>query len=322
MPPREPSTILPGSFSLLIAAMSAIPACMFDLSPPNVTTAGEDAGTSDSGPDAGSDSGPDGDTSDVGEDALDVHQEDTDSSPVCVVLDVAEPNPMGPFVMRATIAPGIGNAFAPDDLLVQLRENATEQAAGTFDLSKGNDANYATCEHCFLLREDLDETGEPAKTYYPSSGTVTVESVQSPPTPSFAMTLEGVELVEVTIDPNTDLSVPVEGGDCFRIELAEWDRTDVGDGECASRSSCIDCCDAYHPVSHEAAGGVLKTCACGQVACEADCSDNYCAGVPATAACVACLYANAFAACATAVSAACEGTSDCADWIACYSGCQ
>jgi hypothetical protein len=225
-------------------------------------------------------------------------------------------------VSTSKISPAIGKVLAADDLLVRLRENAKEQAPGTFDLTQGNETNYATCDHCFLLRQDLDTTGVPAKTYYPRSGTVTVTSVQSPPTPSFAMTLEDVEFVEVTIEADTNLSEPVEGGDCFRIALAEWDTTDLGAGDCASHASCLDCCSAYHPLSHEAAGEVLETCACGQVACEADCSGNYCADLTATAECVACLHANAFDPCTTTVSEACEGTSDCANWIACYSGCQ
>ena len=269
MPPKI-ATVRPDVVSMIIAAMISMTACTFELSPPTVTPdAAQDAGTSDVAAEV--------DLPDAEADAVDATDDAVETGPSCVVLNAAEPSPLGPFTMTSSVAPTIGGVFESDDLLVHLRENTKEQGAGVFDLADGNDTNYATCDHCLLLREDLDAMGVPAKTYYPRSGTVKVTAVQSPPTPSFAMSLEDVEFVEVTIEPKTDLSVLVQGGGCFRITSAEWDTTDRDDGDCASESSCIDCCNAYHPGSYESAGEVLRSCVCAQVACEAECADNYCA---------------------------------------------
>lgn len=83
---------------------------------------------------------------------------------------------------------------------------------GTFDLGSGDNANYATCEQCTLYAEDL--TGIAAtKYYFPDQGLLQILDI--PGTNPLPIAFSGVRLVEVTIDPDTYVSTPVPGGDCW-----------------------------------------------------------------------------------------------------------
>ena len=85
---------------------------------------------------------------------------------ITVVLD---PGPPGKDDFFVRLVPGKG-AFAAG------------LAAGTYPLS-GADANFTTCGLCTNIVADITSTG-PAKFYFASSGTITLDSVTAPITGS------------------------------------------------------------------------------------------------------------------------------------------
>ncbi len=96
----------------------------------------------------------------------------------------------------------------PDDFQIEFYS----AAVGTFDLASGIEANFATCERCVLLSEDIQGV-QGMKSYFPDAGALTIST--APGAPELAIGLSGLRLVEVTIDPDTLVSTPVPGGACF-----------------------------------------------------------------------------------------------------------
>jgi hypothetical protein len=108
----------------------------------------------------------------------------------------------------------------PELVTVELYE--TMPIAGTFDLGAGNDANYSTCKHCVLLAEDVNPMGIPKKFYFQTGGTMTITATD-PATPAKSNgSIDGVTVVEVTIDPTTYASTPVPGGGCYTLPSGTW----------------------------------------------------------------------------------------------------
>lgn len=103
---------------------------------------------------------------------------------------------------------------APDNVQIEFYDPAT----GAFHL--GDETNFATCTHCLLIAEDIQSDGiTPLKAYFQSAGTLTVTT--PPGAPAYDIGLSGVRLVEVTIDPGTSESTPVEGGACYEQAPAD-----------------------------------------------------------------------------------------------------
>jgi hypothetical protein len=72
----------------------------------------------------------------------------------------------------------------------------------------GVELNYATCGVCPWIAGDLDPaTNQIAQHFYATGGSVTLDAIDPRMVGRFA-----VDLVEVTIDPNTFESTPVPGG--------------------------------------------------------------------------------------------------------------
>jgi hypothetical protein len=88
-------------------------------------------------------------------------------------------------------------------------------ATGTFDLGTGDDANYATCAHCLLLYQDIQPDNSVLKFFFQSAGSMVLNTAPGESVPTVNMNLSGVQLIEVTIDPNTFVSTPVPGGACY-----------------------------------------------------------------------------------------------------------
>jgi hypothetical protein len=183
--------------------------------------------------------------------------------PGCTVLLPAPFERNGsPFTagLSATYSPAGGAADLPDALEIELVEmEPFLQAPGTFDLAAKVDSNYETCNHCVVVYEDQDpDTLDFARTYFQESGTLTLEKVTSDPVSSDAKgSLTGVKLVEVTIDPDTWESTPVQSGKCLFIPAATFDTWVPPGGPCTRPEDCGD-------AQRKACDPATKTCVLGQ----------------------------------------------------------
>ncbi|MDX9721084.1 MAG: hypothetical protein RBU37_10060, partial [Myxococcota bacterium] len=102
------------------------------------------------------------------------------------------------------------------------------------------DTNYQTCSTCVLLYAGCTEDGGCEKTFFATGGTLHLDAIGKNGTP-FQGHLEGVELIEVTIDGNTFRSTPVPGGQNWCIDTVTFDTIMVGDPPvqgCASDDDC------------------------------------------------------------------------------------
>lgn len=196
----------------------------------------------------------------------------------------------------------------PDELALELYEVGGEPfPTGTIDLAAGANANYTACSTCVVYREDFGDEG-PNKIFFQQSGTVDLGATTFPaPTGS----LIDVTLIEVSIDPMTFTSTPVEGGGCYHIASApfafapapaEWtcdplyydDKVDcdcagcgVVDADCVNSLPAVDCfegqtcntttlvCDgtptAWTCDPSQFAGGPGNGCDCGCGMLDPDC---------------------------------------------------
>ncbi|MFO0759436.1 MAG: hypothetical protein U0359_23280 [Byssovorax sp.] len=173
-------------------------------------------------------------------------------------------------VFQLTLGTMLGDAATLD--LGQL-EFYDLMISGKIDLSAGDEANYATCKTCVRVLEDADAAaGTVGKFYFQKSGSV---DLGTSALPSVTGGIDDVTLVEVTIDPMTFESTPVEGGACLHITKVDFafdaipgtwtcDPNGYGDhgacdcGDCGVKDP--DCADATNPVSGCLDG---QTCATG-----------------------------------------------------------
>ena len=317
--PRFPRGPVTRAGVLLVWASCAMSmACSLDLTDPKEDAPRDGGAAGQDGGEAGSEAG-----REAGADASDAAQDAPTTE--CIPIVASEPVPVGPFTFVSTITPNIGTS-TEDDILIELFELGASQGPGTFDLSKGNESNYATCEHCFLLREDRVGFVEALRTYFPREGSVAVTAMNSPPTPQFSMQLTGVEFVQVEIDPISYLSTPVEGGACYVIQSATWDTTNRTESDCVDGDgvACEVCCRAYHAYGAYTETDATVACVCTTATCQTECASTYCSNVstsgPACDACMANALA-AFGACGPEVNAACSADEDCALLKDCYAQC-
>lgn len=87
----------------------------------------------------------------------------------------------------------------------------------------GDNANFATCTHCFVVA--IGCTGSDcsrAALFYPRAGTAKFSTVASAAGETFGGTLENAELVQVTIDTQTQRSTPVAGGACIKVPTLDF----------------------------------------------------------------------------------------------------
>lgn len=120
-------------------------------------------------------------------------------------------NPSAPNFYMSGVTEGTPTPF--DDFVIA---QFFSSAQGTFDLATGNNTNYATCDQCILVHENVDESSNPETVFFQESGTVTV--VEGIPTEATgAGTIVKAVLAEVTLDPSTYQSTPVPNGRCIYI---------------------------------------------------------------------------------------------------------
>lgn len=121
-----------------------------------------------------------------------------------------DPNPAWTYGLMGdgTTDLGLGGPL-PDFGRLDIYNNGS---AGSFALGTGPESNYATCDHCVLVYRDIANNA-PGKTFFQSAGTLTLP--QPPGAATLDISFTDLTLVEVTIDPDTFISTPVPGGECY-----------------------------------------------------------------------------------------------------------
>jgi hypothetical protein len=121
-------------------------------------------------------------------------------------------------------SPMLADAAKLDVFDIQFYGVPYMPVTGTFDLtSANNNDNYATCDQCVYLYQDIDPVTEiEDKFFFQSEGTLTVTETD-PSLPNVSKgSLTNVKLVEVTLDANYN-STPVPNGVCYVIPTLSWD---------------------------------------------------------------------------------------------------
>ncbi len=94
---------------------------------------------------------------------------------------------------------------------------------GTFALAgTTEEANYATCGTCVLVRSGCDASGACTKYFFQTGGTLTT-TAHGEVGGQFTGTMTGVTLEEVTINSSTFESTPVPGGEGWCISTYSFD---------------------------------------------------------------------------------------------------
>lgn len=225
-----------------------------------------------------------------------------------------------PGVYLAPLATALGGA-AIDVAGLEFYDDAT----GNIMIGAGANNNYATCEQCLLVYEDVPASGPPARFYYPTGGSIAITPQSLPDTDGLVATLTDVTLVEVTIAPGPSfMSTPVPGGQCLHIATAsvnlpapppEWE---CGAEFYAASDGC-DCeCGAPDPDCMDTAQLVFG---CGLTHAATDTNRSQCsAGVcvqPATWTCTAAQFNDG-----TACNCNCGGSDIDCENLEPVTGCQ
>lgn len=116
---------------------------------------------------------------------------------------------------------------------------------GTFDLASAVNSNYATCEQCVLIGQDLVD-GSPTKIFLHSTGILDVSGDAAPGVATdLSLIWTNLRLVEVTIDPQTFESTPVTNGGCYDVVpevvyAGNFDPTGYDPAHCAAVANTLD----------------------------------------------------------------------------------
>jgi len=109
-----------------------------------------------------------------------------------------------------------GETLPVDQLAIEIYQGdfGGPETAGVYELT-GTELNYATCGLCVRLFEDATQDTI-ARQYFATAGTVDIDSI-GVVGGTFAGTLTGLEMVEVTITAGTFESTPVANGQTWCI---------------------------------------------------------------------------------------------------------
>ena len=140
----------------------------------------------------------------------------------CTVIHITDiaSNTNYPNVYEGSLVENIGDEAFEDFFWIEFYG---EQNVGSYDLT---DTNYADCPWCVMVVQDASEDPNALpKYFFQETGTLVIEAINPMEDEMGAESkghLEGVRLVEVTIDENYT-STPVPGGACLQIAHAAWD---------------------------------------------------------------------------------------------------
>jgi hypothetical protein len=137
--------------------------------------------------------------------------------------------------MGSPYVQGVTSQFGGTDPDTINLEFYNAQAAGSYTLGTGADADYATCDHCVIVGQDNNGTNI-AAAFFASAGTMAVTTPDTGNGKSKG-TLTGVTLVEVTLDQMTGASTPIPGGACLNLATTSWDTTQLSADPAVGRAS-------------------------------------------------------------------------------------
>jgi len=170
-------------------------------------------------------------------------------------------------VYNAVAHLGLGDSSVPDLLSLEFFTEET----GTFDLASAANANYQSCEQCVLVYADYDG-GSYSGVYYQAGGSLSIHAGTPPGGESLYVTVSGLSLAEVEIDPTTYASTPVEDGDCYGLPGS---KTLV-----AAPATCVPFC-GDHVCGSDGCGGVCGDDCDNGGTCTLD--GTYCEAIPSCA---------------------------------------
>ncbi len=193
-------------------------------------------------------------------------EETTTGGSGCIEMTVDEALSQGGFLnywQTRNISPMLGGV-EPDQFRIEFYASDT----GPFDLGTSPNDNYADCEQCLRIFEDIDGMGSQAAQFFQESGTLTIDAASDPEVGPVIASTTGVTLIEVEIDPMTLVSTPVMDGRC--IELQDYNT--APNNSCAGAGACGD----SNPVP-----GSFPECTCDETCFATDscCPDICNAGV-------------------------------------------
>ncbi|WP_230467509.1 hypothetical protein [Lujinxingia vulgaris] len=231
-------------FVLIFCAVLALSACTEDAQPN--TSPDPDTGAPDT--EAPDTEAPDTDTSDADADAPDADADAPDAD--CIQVE-ASPNFAVNFADGASIeywtdaSPQVEGQARKLSLLFERYMEASYE--GTFELGPETaNANFGNCPHCVFMRGDTAATA-----YFADRGTIVSNTDVFSRRLDIAVT--NLRLIEVSVDPETRESTPIEDGTC--IEVADFTRQGVYPpdewtclAEVYDSGEFCDCeCGAYDP---------------------------------------------------------------------------
>lgn len=137
---------------------------------------------------------------------------------------------------------------APDRFVLEISNILISELPMEFNLGSITNKDYSTCLQCALLFEDIgnetDYFSGAAKTYFQQSGGIRVDEMipdkyNSMTNESRGATIPPITLIEVTIDPSSGVTTPVQGGDCVVLKQANsWDTIMKCDPRCETWEYC------------------------------------------------------------------------------------
>ncbi|CAN5375542.1 hypothetical protein BH11MYX1_BH11MYX1_02430 [soil metagenome] len=185
---------------------------------------------------------------------------------------------------RGAVSTDLGGAAGSTaDLQFEFYSGIEPSLVGSFDLTAGNQNNYATCATCVRVLE-IDSMGAVVKQYFQDGGTLTLTA---DPLTSKHMTgtITDLSLVEVTVDPMTFTSTPVVGGVCLSLGTMT-----LASGPAPAAWTCAenayedgvtcDCACAAHDPDCDAAAAPVAGCATAQICGSADTCVSTCHVLP------------------------------------------
>ena len=123
----------------------------------------------------------------------------------------------------------------------------TQTHVGNYDLSIGENDNYAYCKQCVSVFIG-STNGEDEKVYFQEFGNMEITTGNAEEGSS-AGNITNIKLIEVTIDFDTFKSTPVEGGGCIKIEMGSdswsWNAL-CSDGDTRCNFDRIETCNLNH----------------------------------------------------------------------------
>jgi len=143
----------------------------------------------------------------------------------------------GAFTLGGTRDLGLGDG-RPDALVFEFYTNAT----GTFDLGSSLNDNYASCDQCLRVVQDIDPSGaEDPRHFFQKAGTLVVDASSPPESGRLLVEVRDLVLQEVTIfaDYHTE---PVKGGACYEAGASLVYQTAACVPTCGERACGPDGC--------------------------------------------------------------------------------